>query len=543
MAPTASPAKTLGLFGFFAMTASMVMTVYEYPTFATAELHLVFFLLLGGFLWFIPVALCAAEMATVKGWEEGGIFKWVGATIGERFGFAAIFFQWLQITVGFVTMIYFILGALGYVFDWKQLDEKPWIKFLGVLVVFWLITFSQLGGTKYTARIAKFGFIFGILIPGIALFVLAIAYLFTGGHSDVEISVEKFVPDFSQISTLVVFVSFILAYMGVEASASHVNEMKNPKRNYPLAMLMLVIIAIVFDTIGGLSVAAVVPQSELSLSAGVVQTFAGLFEHFGSGLGWLAKLVAVLLALGVIAEVSAWVVGPARGMYVTAQQGILPRVFRKVNKNDVPVNFIIMQGVIVTAWAALLTFGGGGGNLSFFTAIALTVVIYLVGYLLFFVGYLVLVFKHKGLERAYHVPGGTVGKVTVAVVGFVVSAFALVISFWTPSNIPASEDGEYLGILLSAFVVAVVLPFVLYAVHDKSRHPHIRKPRHVRWWEVNKWVPPIARGHFALVTDGEPVSDQAPVAEEDQVSTPEPEAPTGRVRSEGVPVRKTPGRG
>ncbi len=111
--------KTLTLFGFFALTASMVMTVYEYPTFATSGLHLVFFLLLGGFLWFLPVALCAAEMATVKGFQEGGIFSWVGNTLGERYGFAAIFFQWFQITVGFVTMIYFILGAFSYVLGWQ----------------------------------------------------------------------------------------------------------------------------------------------------------------------------------------------------------------------------------------------------------------------------------------------------------------------------------------------------------------------------------------------------------------------------------------
>ncbi|EHL2538638.1 amino acid permease, partial [Listeria monocytogenes] len=128
-------AKSLTLFGFFAITASMVMTVYEYPTFATSGFHLVFFLLLGGFLWFLPVALCAAEMATVDGWQEGGIFSWVGNTLGERFGFAAIFFQWFQITVGFVTMIYFILGALSYVFDFPALESNPFIKFIGVLVI------------------------------------------------------------------------------------------------------------------------------------------------------------------------------------------------------------------------------------------------------------------------------------------------------------------------------------------------------------------------------------------------------------------------
>ena len=61
--------RTLTFFGFFAITASMVMTVYEYPSFASSGFQLVFFLIIGGILWFLPVALCAAEMATVKGWE------------------------------------------------------------------------------------------------------------------------------------------------------------------------------------------------------------------------------------------------------------------------------------------------------------------------------------------------------------------------------------------------------------------------------------------------------------------------------------------
>ena len=108
-------AKSLGLMGFFAITASMVLTVYEYPTFASSGFQLVFFLLIGGFLWFIPVALVAAEMATVKGWENGGIYAWVGNTLGKRWGFAALFFQWFQITVGFVTMAFFILAAFSYI--------------------------------------------------------------------------------------------------------------------------------------------------------------------------------------------------------------------------------------------------------------------------------------------------------------------------------------------------------------------------------------------------------------------------------------------
>lgn len=83
-ATMAGSAKTLGFFGFFAITASMVMTVYAYPNFASSGMHLIFFLVLGGVFWFLPVALCAAEMATVKGWETGGIYSWVGRTLGKR---------------------------------------------------------------------------------------------------------------------------------------------------------------------------------------------------------------------------------------------------------------------------------------------------------------------------------------------------------------------------------------------------------------------------------------------------------------------------
>ncbi|WP_136256075.1 amino acid permease, partial [Onishia niordana] len=87
------------------------------------------------------------------------------------------------------------------------------------------------GGTQRTAKLVKAGFIIGIVIPSIILFVLAVAYFVGGNPIEIPINKAAFIPDFSQLSTLVVFVSFILAYMGVEASASHINELENPKRN------------------------------------------------------------------------------------------------------------------------------------------------------------------------------------------------------------------------------------------------------------------------------------------------------------------------
>ncbi|SJZ75165.1 glutamate:gamma-aminobutyrate antiporter, GGA family (TC 2.A.3.7.1) [Cetobacterium ceti] len=472
---TGDSSKNLTLFGFFTITASMVMAVYEYPTFATSGFSLVFFLLFGGLFWFIPVALCAAEMATVDGWQTGGLFSWVSNTVGERWGFAAIFFQWFQITVGFITMLYFVVGALSYVFDWPALNTNPLLKFAAVIIIFWLLTFSQLGGTKYTARIAMSGFIFGILIPAAILVVLALAYVAGGNHLDIQFTSKTFFPDFTKVNSLVILVSFILSYMGVEASASHVNEMKNPGRDYPLAMFMLVIVAIVLSTIGGLSVASVVPLSELNLSSGINQTFAILITHYGKGLMWIVRIIAAAIGFGAMAEISSWVVGPSRAIYATAQKGLLPPIFKKVNKHGVPVPLVMFQGIIVTIWAAVLTLGGGGSNLSFLTAMSLTVVLYLISYMLLFVGYFILIFKHKDLKRTYHVPGGIGVKCLVAGVGLIVSILSFVISFFPPSGI--NSTGEYETILTVSFVVALFIPFIIYEFRNKFNHAGIDPTR------------------------------------------------------------------
>ena len=472
-------ARTLTFFGFFAITASMVMTVYEYPSFASSGFQLVFFLIIGGLLWFLPVAMCAAEMATVEGWETGGIFAWVGNTLGKRWGFAALFFQWFQITVGFVTMAFFILAAFAYVVKWDALYNDPFVMFVGVAIIVWALTFTQLGGTKYTARISKIGFVGGIIVPVAILLVGLIVYFATGGPVQITMDAATFVPDFSNVDTLVIFASFILAYMGVEASASHVNKLQNPNRNYPLAMIILAIITVLLDAAGGLAVATTLPQSVLdgNLSYGVIEAFRAIFvQHIDPGLGWLVFLVALLLALGVLAEISAWIVGPSRALLDTAHDGILPPSFKKLNKNGVSVKTVVIQAVIVTVWDAVLCgsialSGGSSSSVGYLTAIGLTVVIYLVGYVLFFLGYFVLVFKKKNLKRSFQIPGKTWFKAVVAGVGLAMTIGTLVISFFPSSELDAQSNLVYQITLFVAFAVSMAIPFIIYGLRHAWAEP------------------------------------------------------------------------
>ncbi len=376
-------------------------------------------------------------------------------------------------------MIYFILGALSYVFDWPALNSNPMIKFIGVLVIFWILALSQFGGTKYTAKIAKIGFIVGILLPAAILIILALIYIIQGNPIYIS-SKDTFVPDFTKVNTLVVFVSFILSYMGVEASATHANEMDNPKKEYPLAMLLLVIVAIVVSTLGGLAIAAVIPQNQINLSAGVVQTFVVLLGHFTANNTILVKIIALLLAFGVIAEVSSWVVGPTRGMIIAAEEGAIPKSWAKTNEHDVPVYLVIAQGIIVSIWDAVLTFGAGGSNLSFLAAMSLTVVIYLSGYILFFVGYIKAILG-EGLNGAYQMPGGKPVKIIVAIIGLATSIFAFFISFVPPTSIAgnAVQSHEYMLMLIISYVISLILPFAIYDLCQKYMHSHEGNIHHI----------------------------------------------------------------
>jgi len=489
--------KKLSLFGFFALMASMVLSVHEYPTFAVAGMQIPFFLLVVGLLWFLPVALCSAEMATVQGWEDGGIFAWVGKMLGARFGFAAIFFQWLQITICFVTIIYFMLGAVSYLIDIPAINNDPLIKCVCVLVIFWVISFIQLGGIKKTSGFARIGFILGVVVPSLLLVVFGVMYGIEGKPLVFNTEPTTLFPNFLQATTLVVFVSFIFANLGAEASASQINEMANPKRDYPLAILLLVILSTILNAIGGFTVDAVVPLNELSMSSGMVQTFEGLVLSFGGGLTWVVRIICILLILGVLGEIGSWVVGPSRALYTTAERGLLPKSLLGLNKNGVPTRIIIAQGVIVSIWTVVLTLAGGGNNLSFLTAISLTAIIYLVSYLLLFIAYMRLI-KHPEQQRGFHVPGGKAGKIIFSVCGLGSSLFALIIAFFPPVVIASDQTLTYEIMLSISFAAALALPFIIYEVYSKKQPQKQIKPARIQAKDV-RWFSRISgRGEHLL---------------------------------------------
>ncbi len=466
----------LGLFGFLMITSSMVISIYIYPTFATSGFAAIFFLLFAGLLWFIPVCLVAAELGTGgQGWANAGVFSWGAAALGKRWGFMMIYLQFMEISIGFVAMLYFITGALAYVLAKPEISQPGWLEFFIITGIFWIITCASFWGTKMTKYFATYGFIFGVVIPVIVLITLGVIFVAQGNTMQIQPTMHNLLPNLRNISSLVVLASFILSYMGPEASAVHVNYLKNPGRNYPIAIFILVGLTLVFGSLASTTIAITVPVQNISLSAGILEAFSYLFKFYN--MTWLLYPFGILIAISAVGEIASWVNGPIRGMLFAAQEGIMHPKLAKMNKYHMPVNLMIVQALLVTVWIAVLTFGStGAGNAAFFTAITLTVITYLTMYVLLFISYVVLKVKtpDKVNPRRFSMKAW-IGW-PVAIIGLIATMFAFCLSFVRPSQISISHYAAYLAILIIAYVIILAIPNVIYNYgqkHEAKWRQHI----------------------------------------------------------------------
>ena len=125
----------LTAFKLFAMTSSMVISVDELAPFGKTGATALFYLIIAGIAWFIPITQMAGEMASIDGWEKGGIFTWVKGSLGDKTGLTAMFYQWIHITVGMDTMMYVIIGALSITFGTPWFNTTPIVRFILMMVI------------------------------------------------------------------------------------------------------------------------------------------------------------------------------------------------------------------------------------------------------------------------------------------------------------------------------------------------------------------------------------------------------------------------
>ncbi|WP_109317175.1 amino acid permease [Pseudovibrio ascidiaceicola] len=438
--------------------AALFMTLRNMPMMAETGMKMILFNLITIFAYLIPVALVSAELAT--GWPKNGVYHWVEEAFGTRMGFVAVWMQWIQSIFGITSILAYIAASLAYAFAPELGANKYFIIFI-ILSVYWIATLVNFRGSKGSGIISSVAVSVGVLLPSVILIVLGAIYVSSGNefHLDTTLSAKNLVPSVWETGNLVLFLSFIFGFVGVEVSASHAREVENIRRVYPIAIFSAAGIGFVITLLGGLTVASVLPAESIDQINGAMQAFSALLTHFG--LLWLIPILAILVALGAAGQVSTWIVGPVKGLLAAGQAGNLPLWAQKVNHQGVPTNLLILQAVLISL-IAMFFLVVKDVNTAFLILTSAAVLIYSLMYILMYAAAIRLRYTHPKVERAYRVPGGNKGMWLVAGTGLAASVACFAIGFIPPLNSVFSiKSFEFL--MLAGLALVVAIPVLLFS--------------------------------------------------------------------------------
>lgn len=465
---TAGKAFKLSVATLAIMNITAVVSLRGLPSEAIYGLSSAFYYLFAAIVFLIPTAMVAAELAAMFSDKQGGVFRWVGEAFGPRTGFLAIWLQWIESTIWYPTVLTF--GAVSIAFIGMNdvsdaaLASNKIFTLITVLAIYWTATFIAMKGIGWVGKISKWGGLIGTIIPAGLLIILGIAYLVSGGHNYMDMS-QGFFPDLTKLDNIVLASSIFLFYAGMEMMGVHVMDVDNPSKNYPKAIIIGSLATVCIFVMGTFALGVIIPAKDINLTQSLLIGFDNFFRYFH--LSWAGPVIAVALMIGVLASVLTWVAGPSKGIFTVGKAGYLPPFFQKSNTHGVQRNILLVQGGIVTLLSLL--FVVMPSVQSFYQILSqLTILLYLIMYMLMFAAAITLRYKMKSAERPFRLGKGNTLMWIMGSTGFLGSLLAFVLSFIPPGQIDTGNNTVWYSVLIIGCVIMVVVPFVIYSMRKAS---------------------------------------------------------------------------
>ena len=415
-------------------------------------------LLLVGFC--LPYGMITAELGTTYP-SEGGMYDWVKRAFGPKWAGRVAWNYWVNFPLWIASLAVAVTDIICGMFN---VELNIWVLLLIQLAYVWLVTFLSTKRIGESKGIVNLGTAFKVLLL-LGIGVLGIySVIKTGESANPITSIKDLIPDFSlNIDTGLPFISIILFnFMGFEVVGTWVDDMDNPKKDIPKALIF-----------GGLLMALfyILPATgfNIALSAdtvanmdpeNVVEVLTALFTTVGIGASTVKVLVIIagfMFIYTFIANIASWSFGVNSVAKYAADDGSMPKMFSKTNEEGVAVNGAIINGVV----ASLIVIGGVVASLisedfeaGFSLFFCLSWITLLVGYIPMFLAFLKLRKVDKNIERPYKVPGGNVMIKVAAIVPFVILILGVVFTIFGDFSTEYIKDNMPL-------IIGVVLSFII----------------------------------------------------------------------------------
>jgi len=416
------------------------------------------------FCFFTPLAASVMELSS-RHPEEGGIYVWTREAFGDFAGFICAWMYWMSNLPFFAAVLYF--GAASALFAFgpraQSLSGNPlyYVLFAG----FWLaaITLLNMRGVNVGKWLNNIGAL-GSLLPLSALMLLGLVSYWRFGAA-IHVTGASLVPHWS-LDNAVFWSNVFFAFSAVEAASAMGDEIQNPRRNVPLALLVGGCILTVGYIGGTAAFLFTLPAQAVGGPDGFVNGIHLMAARLG--LGWMLAPLALLVALNAVGGAAANLSSTARLPFVVGVDRYLPPAFGWIHPRWrtpwVAIAVYGAAGIVV----ALLGQAGTTVRGAYNVLVSMSVISLFLPYLFLFSAMIRMQSRAANAE-VRRVPGGRPVAIVLASVGLVSTAATIVLSV-----IPGSDEANKplaVAKVLGATAVLVGAGVVMFVVgRVKGRH-------------------------------------------------------------------------
>ena len=380
--------------------------------------------------FFVPLAGCVMELSS-RYPDEGGLYVWTREAFGDFSGFLAAWTYWMSNLPYFAAVRYFGAGSALFAFGAHGQRLAADSKYFLLFTLFWLtvITVTNILGTDAGKWLNNIGS-FGSIIP-ISLLLLL------GGISAVRFgSVTSFrphelVPPFN-VKNAIFWSTIFFAFAGCEAGSFMGDEIQNPRKTIPRALLTGGTIFAIAYIAGTASLLVALPSGAVSGVDGFMHGIAVLSAKLH--VAWLAIPVALLIGVNAIGAAAAYLSSTSRLPFVAGIDAYLPKVFGSVHRRFrtpwVAIGFYGLAGIIV----ALLSQAGTSVHGAYDVLVSMSIITNFLPFLFLFASMIRLQDRPVGPE-VIRVWGGRRVAIVLAWMGLATTLLTIVLSV-----IPSGEE-------------------------------------------------------------------------------------------------------
>ena len=338
-------------------------------------------------------AICYAELASAVP-VSGSSYSYAYATLGEgvavvvaaclllEYGVAAA-----AVAVGWSQYLNQLLDNLfGFRIpeNFSNAPEADGILNLPAVVLIVLCTLLLIRGASESAKANAV-----MVLIKLSVLILFIAVGLQGWDGDNLSDFSPFGLDGVTSAAGIIFFS----YIGLDAVSTAGEEVKNPRRTMPLAIIIaLITVTTIYIAVAVVAVAAQ-PMAEFE---GQEAGLAAILEDV-TGASWPSTVLAAGAVISIFSVTLVSIYGQTRILFAMGRDGMIPSIFRKVNPRTLtPVPTTIIVACVVSLLAAVLPID----FLAEMTSIGT-----LVAFLVVSIGVMVLRRTAPDLQRGFKVPG------------------------------------------------------------------------------------------------------------------------------------------